>query len=109
MRPTLCGLIDLARRYPHLNSFRVPELDASVLPEKDAVLSLGHRMRSLSINDVTLPSPESLMHLDSVARTPDRIFPSIGLQDVQPAAGEDVKGWVKVMWLLKTMRLERKP
>ena len=84
-------------------------LDASVVPEEheNAPLPLGHGLRSLSIGDnVILPSPKSRA-FSEVVRVLDRVFPSLKLEDAPTKATKNMKGWDKVMILLKTLRLRR--
>ncbi|PIL33816.1 hypothetical protein GSI_04441 [Ganoderma sinense ZZ0214-1] len=105
--PTLSGLVDFARRCPHLESFRTPALDAKVFPDKTATLPLGHRLQSISITDsVTLPSPTSRA-FSEVARILDCVFPSVVLEDARAKAIKNMKGWDKLTELVKTMRLHR--
>ncbi|KAM5544958.1 hypothetical protein V8D89_001069 [Ganoderma adspersum] len=110
VRPTLSGLVDLARRCPHLESFRAPALHAKVFPDKNTTLPLSHNLRALSITDsVTLSSLnlKSRAFLEVVGVI-DQVFPSIKLPDNAPAkATKNMKGWDKLTGLLKTMRLRR--
>ncbi|KAI1788334.1 hypothetical protein LXA43DRAFT_646274 [Ganoderma leucocontextum] len=112
-RPSLSGLIELARRCPHLDSFRVPELDASVVPEKTAALPLGHGLRALETShNVILPAPlpdsESSMHLEEVATVLNRVFPSIDLEGARerPRGDSDAQGWHEILRLSEAMRLQ---
>ena len=85
MRPTLSGLVDLARRCPRLEASRVPLLDASVIPEKTAVPPLGHGLRSLLLNNIALPAAGSPPYMEA-ATVLNRVFPSIDLEEAQKMA-----------------------
>ena len=80
VRPTLSGLVDFARRCPHLETFQIPELDASATLEKTATLPLGHGLRTFLLNSIILPVPGSPLYSE-VATVFDRVFPSIDLED----------------------------
>ena len=107
-RPTLFGLIDLARRCPGLNVFQIPELDMNVpLLEKDAALPLGHGLQIFLIRHVMLPSPESPAFLEA-ATLLGRLFPSIDVEDAQSTMMEpSAEKWKKFLGLLDAVRLAR--
>ena len=106
MRPTLAGLVALARGCPRLSSFGVPRLDMSIVPEKTVALPLGHGLRYLSVrDDVTLPSPESPAYSDA-ATVLDRVFPSIDLKKAR-LKGREVRGWGEFLEYLGTVRRGR--
>ena len=106
VRPTLSGLVDLARRCPHLEAFRIPELDANSVPENITTLPLGHGLRTFWVNNVTLPSPESPLYSE-VAAVFDRVFPSINLGDARKAVRLRASGWTTFLGQLEAMRAGR--
>ena len=99
--PTLSGLVDLARRCPHLVTFRVPELNAKVIPEKNA--TLPHGLRKFSSSSAVLPSPGSPPYVEA-ATLLARVFPSIDLKDAQSMARSSAKEWREFLELVETMR-----
>ena len=106
MRPTLAGLVALARGCPQLNSFCVPRMDMNIVPEETVALPLGHGLRYLVVCDnVTLPSPESPAYSDA-ATILDRVFPSIDLKKAQ-LEGKSVEGWGDFLEFWGTVRRGR--
>ncbi|PIL32712.1 hypothetical protein GSI_04827 [Ganoderma sinense ZZ0214-1] len=104
-RPTLSGLVDLARRCPHLETFRVPELDVNVVPDTSAALPIGHGLQTFWLEDVVLPAPESTLYREA-ATVFDRVFPSIDLNDARSIMSH-AKEWGEFLGVLDGMRLGR--
>ncbi|KAI1785850.1 hypothetical protein LXA43DRAFT_100386 [Ganoderma leucocontextum] len=77
-RPTLQGLVELARRCPHLGCLCIPELDASVLPQLDTVPLMGHGPLDLCMQNLVGAEDEETQ-LD-VAVILDRLFPRLELE-----------------------------
>ena len=105
VRPTLSGIIDLARRCPSLATLHIPEMDARAIPELDAVPALGHGLRIASI--INIFSPISLEVYLEVATVLDRVFPVIDLDEVWQRRLPLGKGWMEVVSFLKAMRVGR--
>ncbi|KAI1792180.1 hypothetical protein LXA43DRAFT_365116 [Ganoderma leucocontextum] len=107
--PTLSGIVELGRRCPRLTTVRIPELDASTIPERGTTPALGHGLRSVSIRNIRVVSLLSLDVYMEVAAVLDRVFPSIDLEDAWSMV--DVhgrgKGWDDVLRFMEAMRLGR--
>ena len=107
--PTLSGLIDLARRCPHLTTLYLPELDPRPVPDLrgvSAVPALGHQLRSAWIDNIT--PPLTLQVYMDVATVVDRVFPWIDLADPQVRYYRPPgTGWVDVLQYINVMRLGR--
>ncbi len=109
VRPTLSGLVDLARCCSHLTWFRFPKLDVNVVPEKDTALPLGHGLRTFSVKNAILPPSKSPRYLEA-ATVLDRVFPSIGLKSARLNASSSLaaKRWKNFLRLLETARRKRR-
>ena len=105
-RPTLSGLVEFAQRCPRLHALHLPELDASVLPEKGTVPLLRHKLRRLAIWTVMVtPESESGVYMQ-VAAVLDRVFPAIDLEHTQfRSVGR--RGWRDILQFMEAMRLGR--
>ncbi|KAI1786089.1 hypothetical protein LXA43DRAFT_82522 [Ganoderma leucocontextum] len=105
-RPTLAGIIELARRCPRLTTFHIPEVDAGVVPENGAVPPLGHGLRSALIENI-VPPMSSQAYLE-VATVLDRVFPKIDLEDARSMVSSvHGRGWAEVLRFMEAMRLGR--
>nr|VWO94698.1 Atg26p [Ganoderma boninense] len=105
-RPTLPGLIALARRCPRLTTLYIPELDPSPMPEKSAIPALGHGLRSVWIDSIV--PPFTLQVCMDVATAVDRVFPCIDFADPQILRySVPGKSWVEVLRFVRAMRIGR--
>ncbi|KAM5544752.1 hypothetical protein V8D89_001650 [Ganoderma adspersum] len=105
VRPTLSGIIDLARRCPALTAFHIPELDPRAIPETSAVPALGHGLRFASI--INIRPPISLQVYLEVATVLDRVFPTIDLDEASRGLFPWGNGWAEIVSFLKAMRVGR--
>ncbi|PIL32709.1 hypothetical protein GSI_04824 [Ganoderma sinense ZZ0214-1] len=103
IRPTLSGLVDLARRCPRLEAFRVPILDANVIPEETAVLPLGHGLLSIFLHDIVLPATGTLAYTNA-ATVFNRVFLAIDLEETQKRVWPHGKEWKQFLKVLAGMR-----
>ncbi|KAM5545007.1 hypothetical protein V8D89_001118 [Ganoderma adspersum] len=82
VRPTLAGLVELARGCPHLAELCIPELDVSVGSgqlDVDSVPLMGHGSLDLCIQNLVGAEEEETQL--RVAVVLDRPFPSLELED----------------------------
>ncbi len=112
-RPTLSGIIELARRCPRLVMFHIPELGTSIIPAKGAAPPLRHRgLHSMAFRNIVAPAPpsEPEVYLE-VATVIDRVFPSLDLESTSRENYEDfngaMQGWADVLRFVKAMHLGR--
>ena len=105
-RPTVSGIIELARRCPELAILQICELDVSTAPKEDAaVLCLGHGLRSMAVRNVLQPcAPQKYLETATLL---DRAFPAIDLDDSQQHWVGFGKGWEEILDSVKTIRLRR--
>ena len=106
-RPTLSGIIELARRCPDLTTLHIPELDPRVIPEKYTAPPLKHGLQRACIDNI-LPPLGFKVHMD-VATVLDRVFPAIDLENARSMAVAywQGKGWEDVLRLMEAMRVGR--
>ncbi|PIL32339.1 hypothetical protein GSI_05585 [Ganoderma sinense ZZ0214-1] len=105
-RPTLPGVIELARRCPALTALYIPEIDPSPVPEKSTTPALGHRLRSVWIDSIAPPA--TIQVSMDIAAVVDRVFPWIDLEDPQNLSRlVPGKVWVEVLRLIRVMRIGR--
>ena len=104
-RPTLSGLIELARRCPRLDAFHIPELDVTVIPEKNAAPCTGHGARHFTVKNV-MPELPSKTYMQ-VATVLDRVFPDIDLEYAWSVSEFDGQEWKGILQFLEAMRVGR--
>ncbi|PIL32340.1 hypothetical protein GSI_05586 [Ganoderma sinense ZZ0214-1] len=107
VRPTLSGIITLARLCPFLTTLYIPELDPRAIPNAStgAVPALGHGLRVASIMNIF--SPLSMEVYLEVAGVLDRVFPALDLDAALKECMGWGKGWGEVLSFLKAMRVGR--
>ena len=105
-RPTVSGVVELARRCPKLAILQICELDVSTALKEDAVvLCLGHGLRSMAVRNVLQPcAPQKYLETATLL---DRVFPAIDLEDTQQHWMGFGKGWEEILDSVKTIRLRR--
>ncbi|PIL32779.1 hypothetical protein GSI_04896 [Ganoderma sinense ZZ0214-1] len=108
-RPTIAGLIELARSCPRLHLIRVPGLDVRTLPAASAMPEHGHLL--LRYLDPHVLVNDKKADLDEIARGLDDLFP--GLVDVPQKyieynATEESVSWDKVQALMQARRAARR-
>ncbi len=101
-RPTLSALVELARRCPRLDTLHIPELDATVVPERNAAPLLNHRLRYLMMMNVMTTLPPSVYM--EVAVVLDRVFPAVNLQSSRTCIGRVSNN---ILQFMEAMRLGR--
>ncbi|KAM5545035.1 hypothetical protein V8D89_001146, partial [Ganoderma adspersum] len=76
-RPTLFGLVEVARGWPRLDRLCIPDLDVIAIPHRDLLPLLGHDLSYLCIQNVfgALDEDRQL----NVALLLDRLFPRLNL------------------------------
>ncbi|KAM5544999.1 hypothetical protein V8D89_001110 [Ganoderma adspersum] len=82
VRPTLAGLVELARGCPHLAELCIPELDVSVGPgqlDVDSVPLMGHGPLDLCIQNLVGAEEEETQL--RIAVVLNRLFPCLELED----------------------------
>ncbi|KAI1784515.1 hypothetical protein LXA43DRAFT_146924 [Ganoderma leucocontextum] len=77
-RPTLHGLVELARRCPQLDRLCIPDLDASRPPQADSVPLMGHGPLDLCIQNLVGAGVDETQL--RVAVVLDRLFPCLKLE-----------------------------
>ena len=109
-RPTLEGLIELARGCPQLAELCIPELYASTLPQLDNVPLMGHGPLDLCIQN--LVGAEEVETQFDVAVVLDRLFPRLDLEygiDELRQYGENINPFTEETYnisnLLRAMQL----
>ena len=78
VRPTMRGLVELARGCPVLDRLRIPDLDASTLPQGNSVPLLGNGLLHLCISNLVGADDEEKQF--DVAVALDRLFPGLNLK-----------------------------
>ncbi|PIL33807.1 hypothetical protein GSI_04432 [Ganoderma sinense ZZ0214-1] len=122
-RPTLFGLIELARRCPGLIRVHLPELDARTLPKTSRVSRLGHSVREVSFNHVHYASTHAERPC-AVAAVLDTVFPALDVANSmfacvstsasahldfrRPGVKEAHSEWWQVMKIVRAMQLGRR-
>ncbi len=111
-RPTLHGLITLARGCPQLGRLCVPDLDVSALPQADGVPLLAHGPLDLCVQNL-VGAEDGERQLD-VAVALDRLFPRLKLKfGIEELAGYDnpnpfLEDSENVSRLLRAMQIARR-
>ncbi|KAI1788335.1 hypothetical protein LXA43DRAFT_646381 [Ganoderma leucocontextum] len=104
-RPTLSGLIELAQRCPRLDMFHIPELDITVVPERNAVPLLAHGLRYFTMRNA-MPSSPSKVYME-VATLIDCVFPAVDLEYSWSVSKFNGEEWKDILQFLEAMRLGR--
>nr|VWO95054.1 Uncharacterized protein [Ganoderma boninense] len=115
-RPTLRGLVELARGCPELAQICIPDLDATAacIPDADSVPLLAHGARNLCIQN--LIDAEGKEEQLGVAVVLDRVFPRLKLEHCGiewiPGYGESANPHLEdsenVSLLLRAMQMARR-
>ncbi|KAI1783203.1 hypothetical protein LXA43DRAFT_357137 [Ganoderma leucocontextum] len=112
-RPTLHGLVELARQCPQLDRLCIPDLDASRLPQADSVPLMGHGPLDLCVQNLVGAGVDETQL--RVAVVLDRLFPCLKLEsgiEELPGYGDNPNPYTEdsenVSLLLRAMQIARK-
>ena len=109
-RPSIAGLIELARRCPRLHLIRVSGLDVATLPAADAIPRRGHAL--LRYLDPHVLVNDKKADLDEVAWVLDGLFPNlvdVPQKYIKYNATKESVSWDKVQELMRVRRAARRP